>query len=274
MSMATVAKFVTADTRAGRDARTRLDAEFDIALRYLLPDPIVHSGGRIEALQAPLDPAEAVFIRDAVERRVQEFTAGRRCARAVLETLGVSRFALRMGARREPLWPETVVGSISHAAGYCVAAACPRERAAGIGVDIEAASPLPEALIDLVCTPREKAWCLAQPEQLAGLLAKFHFSAKEAVFKCLYPLFGEELEFEDVVLALDLNGGRFRAAVAGGALGRDADLALDGRLACTSCLLLTAVTVTHADLARAALPEPAWQPRDASRRRPYAWCWD
>lgn len=267
--MATTAKFIRSDASAARDVRAMLDAQFDVALSWLLPEPVVHNGGRIEDLQAPLDPAEASCVRNAVARRVQEFTAGRACARAALETLGLPGFALRMGARRQPLWPESIVGSISHAAGYCVAAACTRDRFAGIGIDIEAASPLPESLVDIVCTPCEKAWCLAQPERLSGLLAKFLFSAKESVFKCLYPLFGEELEFEDVEMSLDLNAGRFTASVSGIALGTGADIELDGRLACTSCLVMTSVTARHDELGHAALPlvEPA-------RGTPFRWCWN
>lgn len=267
--MATVAKFVAHSVDVAGDLRTRLDAEFDVALSWLLPDPVVHNGGRIEDLQSPLDPAEALFVRDAVERRVQEFTAGRTCARTALESLGLPGFPLRMGARRQPLWPESIVGSISHAAGYCVAAACVRDHVAGIGVDMEAASPLQESLMDLVCTPREKAWCRAQPERLSGLLAKFVFSAKESVFKCLYPLFGEELEFEDVNVTLDLHAGRFHAKVDGIALGTGADIELEGRLACTSCLVMTAVTMPHNDVERAVVPF-----FDVPREAPFRWCWN
>lgn len=216
------------------------DTEFQAALAWLLPDPVCKHGGRIETLQQPLHEAEMPFTRRAVERRVLEFTAGRACARVALAGLGIHDVPVGMGVRREPLWPDGAVGSISHAAGYCIAAVAPREHIEGLGVDIESVDALPDALIDLVCSPPEKVWCECQESLATGVLAKFMFSAKEAVFKCLYPVFGEELDFEDVALELDLDGGRFIARVPRIAINAAADLELGGRLACTSRHVLTA----------------------------------
>ncbi|HEX7029125.1 MAG TPA: 4'-phosphopantetheinyl transferase superfamily protein [Gammaproteobacteria bacterium] len=221
------------------------DAEFRSALSWLLPDPIRRHGGRIETLQQPLLETEALLVRNAVERRVMEFTAGRACAHAVLGELGLAGVPVGMGPRREPLWPSGTVGSISHAAGFCVAAAGTRDHMAGLGVDIECASALPETLTDLVCTPAERRWCEGQSGLSAGLLAKFVFSAKEAVFKCLYPVFGEELDFMDVTLELDMQAGRFIARVSRLALNTDADLELHGRVACTSRLAMTSALLLH-----------------------------
>ena len=249
----------------------RLDAEFDVALAYLLPSPVAYHGGRIEALQSPLHATEAAFVHGAVERRRQEFTAGRHCARKVFEQLSIPGFALRMGARREPLWPETLTGSISHAAGFCVAAAGPRRQFAGLGVDIEAATPLADSLLELVCRPAEREWCRQQPERLAGLLAKFIFSAKESVFKCLYPVFREELEFDDAEVTLDVHGGRFSATVSRLALGSDTDIELTGRLACTSCLVLTAATLP---VSATSPPRPEYPHlHDQDREPPFRYCW-
>lgn len=229
--------------RRERSGELHGDAEFHNALAWLLPDPIRKHGGRIENLQEPLHDAEAAFVRDAVERRVMEFTAGRACAHTALRALGVQDAPIRMGDRCQPLWPVGAVGSISHAAGYCIAAVAPRERVAGLGVDIESADPLPESLINLVCTSSEKAEFERRPALPGALLAKFIFSAKEAVFKCLYPVFGEELDFEDVDLEPDVQGGRFIAHVSRVALNANADLELHGRLACTSRLVMSAVSL-------------------------------
>ncbi|HEX7046958.1 MAG TPA: 4'-phosphopantetheinyl transferase superfamily protein [Gammaproteobacteria bacterium] len=223
------------------------DSEFQLALSWLLPDPIKKHGGRIERLQETLHETEAVYVKNAVERRVMEFTAGRACARVALGLLGLHDLPVGMGARREPLWPQGAVGSISHAAGYCVAAVSPREHVAGLGVDIESASPLPDALINLACTPAERTWCESQASGTIGLMAKFVFSAKEAVFKCLYPVFGEELDFEDAALEIDMQRGRFLARISRVALNTGADLELHGRLACTSELVLTSAFLHDVD---------------------------
>lgn len=269
--MTGAAPVISISTALARNNDTGHDAQFDVALCWVSPRPIVHHGGRIESLQAALMPAEDVFVRNCVERRALEFTAGRGCARQVLATLGLPEQALPMGARREPLWPQGIVGSISHAAGYCVAAACHREQLAGIGIDIEAATPLSDSLFALVCTPHEQRRFSAQPERLRGLLAKFLFSAKESVFKCLYPVFRKELEFEDVEVDLDLNAGRFTARVSGTALDADADLEIPGRLACTSQLVMTSVMLRHANMLRRL---PLYRPAHILPERPFRHCWN
>ncbi|HEX6928553.1 MAG TPA: 4'-phosphopantetheinyl transferase superfamily protein [Gammaproteobacteria bacterium] len=224
------------------------DAEFHRAAAAALPAPIIHHGGAVSALQAPLHPEESGFVASAVERRVQEFTAGRHCARIALGQLGFGNVPVRMGARRQPLWPVGIVGSISHSAGYCLAAVTTRDSLAGLGVDIEHASPLDASLTGLVCTPMENAAIARYSADNQGLAAKALFSAKEAVFKCLYPVFGEELDFHDVEVELDIRGGRFDAQVSRLALNADADLRLKGRLTYTAQTIMTAALLHDSDL--------------------------
>lgn len=236
------------NARFGYRARpAETGSEFHSMARVLLPCPIVHCGGSIEDWQEPLPPEERVFVENSVRRRVKEFTAGRNCARAALEKLGYENVIIPMGARRQPLWPAGIVGSISHGAGYCAAAVCTRSQFASIGIDIEAATPLSPTLTRLVCTPSELSWCETQGDALTGLLAKFHFSAKESVFKCLFPVFGEELEFHDVQLDLCLHQERFTAQVRRTSLDGDMDLVVRGRFACTSHVVLTSAVLQDRD---------------------------
>lgn len=228
---------------------------FESVARAMLPRPVVVHGGRIDKLQAPLADTEAGFVQNAVPRRVREFTAGRHCARTALARLGFPVDAIPMGPRREPLWPHGVIGSISHGAGYCLAAVCERSRFAGIGVDIESPSGLPATLVDLVCTPCEREWCERREPDAARLLAKFMFSAKESVFKCLYPVYAQELEFEDVTLDLDLEACRFLAHVPASALDADADLEVRGRFACTGEFVMTCAVLSEADFLRLRKPD-------------------
>lgn len=218
------------------------DAEFRNALRELLPEPITWHGGAIDALQAPLQEIEALSVRGAIERRVREFTAGRTCARTALKRLGFEDPVIPVGKRRQPVWPQGITGSISHASGYCLAAVSPRTRISGLGIDIEQASALSGSLIDLVCTPDEKQR-FACSDGSVGLLAKIAFSAKEAVFKCLFPVYGEELEFHDVSLDLALHDGRFIAHVSRFSLNADSDLEVHGRFTCTSRLVISAAVL-------------------------------
>src|SRR5438876_615194 len=66
---------------------------------------------------------ERALVAGASPVRRREFTAGRVCARDALQQLGGPRCAILRDPSRAPIWPEGFVGSISHAAGYCVAAA-------------------------------------------------------------------------------------------------------------------------------------------------------
>jgi 4'-phosphopantetheinyl transferase EntD len=69
---------------------------------------------------------------------------------------------------------------------------------------------LSEGLIDRVCTPQELRWLREQGEGGAIPWSKLFFSAKESVYKCLFPVFRVFLDFPDVTLRF--SAGRFRAA--------------------------------------------------------------
>ena len=75
-----------------------------------------------------LFPEEERLITRAVEKRRKEFTTARLCARKAMERLGVAPVPVLSGLRGEPLWPQGVIGSITHCAGYRAAALA---RAAG-----------------------------------------------------------------------------------------------------------------------------------------------
>ncbi|MFD6889358.1 nuclear transport factor 2 family protein [Streptomyces sp. NPDC059957] len=156
----------------------------------------------------PLYPEEEHAVRAAVDHRRREFALGRHSARLALGGLGVAPTPIRRGAAGSPVWPPGVVGSITHAGGVCAAAVAPAADVAGIGIDIEPAQPLPHEVLDLVCTPGERHQL--PPGASALLFAKVVFSAKESVYKVLYPLTGRFWDFHDVELALDLPGGAFR----------------------------------------------------------------
>ncbi|MEV4420566.1 hypothetical protein AB0L40_11415 [Patulibacter sp. NPDC049589] len=86
-------------------------------LRALVP-------GEVRAIErfgddpaASVFPEEFVAVRHAVETRRREFVTGRACAHRALAALGVPVVPIMSGPNREPLWPEGVVGSITHGSG-------------------------------------------------------------------------------------------------------------------------------------------------------------
>jgi hypothetical protein len=135
-------------------------------------------------------------------------------ARRLLMRLGFNDAPLVAGPDRAPMWPAGAVGSISHAGGWCVAAVARAEDVRALGIDIELDTPLDEDAAELVLTPREQAWLTAAPPLERGSLAKRAFCAKEALYKCQYPLTGARLDFGDVELTVARDGSGFDARIA------------------------------------------------------------
>jgi len=75
-----------------------------------------------------LMPEEARYLGRAVPKRVREFAAGRLCARRALAEFGIVDFAVEVADDRQPVWPASMVGSITHTAGFCAAVAAERNR--------------------------------------------------------------------------------------------------------------------------------------------------
>jgi 4'-phosphopantetheinyl transferase EntD len=152
--------------------------------------------------EAGLLPEEARQVASAVPRRRREFAAGRLCARSLLRRLGETPLALLSGRDRAPIWPEDVVGSISHSAARVAVAVARRGAIAGLGVDIEPDRVLERSLWDEVLTAAEieELQCSEAPEQ--GRRARLFFSAKEAVYKCLHAFAPRALDFRDVEISL------------------------------------------------------------------------
>ncbi|MDW3847102.1 4'-phosphopantetheinyl transferase superfamily protein [Micromonospora sp. BRA006-A] len=191
-------------------------------------------------------PGEEDLVARAVAARRQEFVTARRCAREALARLGYAPAPIRPGPRREPVWPDGVVGSITHCAGYRAAAVAPAGTLAGLGIDAEPHEPLPDGVAGVVTVAGE-------PERLAALSAadpathwdRLLFSAKESVYKAWYPLTGRWLGFEEAELTVDPDG-RFTARILVDGTRADGGPpldVLDGHWLVAGGLLLTAVAV-------------------------------
>lgn len=155
---------------------------------------------------SPVDellPEEAALLERAAPSRRLEFRAGRHCARLALSRLGSAGPVLR-ASDRSPIWPEGIVGSIAHTRtegrAFCGAAAARADAVSALGLDVEIDAPLETKLWRRILRPAEEVWILAQPEPDRGFWAMLVFSAKEAVYKCQYPLSRQFLEFSDVEL--------------------------------------------------------------------------
>jgi 4'-phosphopantetheinyl transferase EntD len=142
-------------------------------------------------------PAEAVFIGRAVPKRVQEFAAGRLCARRALADFGIVDFPIKVADDRQPVWPDAMVGSITHTAGFCAAVVAERRCAAALGLDSEVVGDVTAGIWHSICVPIEAAWVRSLPASERAAAVTLIFSAKEAFYKCQYPIVRERLSFHD-----------------------------------------------------------------------------
>ena len=167
-------------------------------LRTLFPRSVVVRVRRIPGDPVELHPAEAEYVARAVPRRIAEFAAGRACARAALAEFGVREFALRAAPDRQPLWPEGFIGSITHTTGFCAAAVAPRASMLAIGLDTEIVGAPTLDIWPTISRGEESAWVGSLPAAQQPAAVTLLFAAKEAFYKCQYPLVGEWLDFHDL----------------------------------------------------------------------------
>ncbi|AXE24210.1 4'-phosphopantetheinyl transferase [Streptomyces globosus] len=163
---------------------------------------------------ASLHPLEALVVRHAVGSRRREFATGRWCARQALARLHVPEAPLLSGPHHAPLWPEGVVGSITHCAGYRAAAVARSTDVCMLSVDAEPHAPLPPGVLESIALSEE----LAMARELGIASPGIHwdrllFSLKETVYKAWYPATRRRLEFEDARITIDLSAGSFWAQV-------------------------------------------------------------
>jgi 4'-phosphopantetheinyl transferase EntD len=212
-------------------------------------------GAHAAVLREPGDPnllypAERPYLGRAVLQRAQEFAGGRLCARRALAALGIEEFPVHRGEDRAPLWPAGIVGSIAHTAGFCVAVAARTLHLKSVGIDCEIIGRVKPDLWRRICTAAEMSWLASLEESERGLASTLIFSAKEAFYKCQYPLTREFLSFEDahvIVAGWDGAGGRFEVhATRDIALRGLVDLPLRGRFVRDHECVVTGVAVSAA----------------------------
>jgi 4'-phosphopantetheinyl transferase EntD len=172
-------------------------AHLSAPLGSLFPEGAVAAELRTPGDPDLLLPSEAAHLGSAVPVRLQQFAAGRLCARRALAQFGIEDFPLRTADDRQPIWPPSLVGSITHTAGFCAAAVAERARILALGLDTEVVGDVNVKIWPSICTPAELAWVGSQPGALRPAAVTLIFSAKEAFYKCQYPLVGEDLNFHD-----------------------------------------------------------------------------
>lgn len=146
--------------------------------------------------------------------RVRETASGRALARTLLVQGGASDGVVGRGADGAPLWPAGWIGTISHTSALLAVAVAPAHALRGIGIDLELSDGLRDTSpIDAIClNGAERA--LADACALGPARARvLFFSAKEALYKALYPSVRRYIDFLEVeVRACDAAAGTLTLA--------------------------------------------------------------
>lgn len=172
-------------------------------IESVLPDDVVTVtadalAGDDEAHLAGLFPEEAALVERAAPRRRAEFAAARACAHEALRRLGRPVVPIGRGERGAPLWPDGVVGALTHCEGLRAAAVAEAAAVRSVGVDVEPHAPLPRGVLGAVSLDDEARWVEAALGEGAGVrYDTLLFTAKEATYKAWFPLTHRWLGFED-----------------------------------------------------------------------------
>ena len=129
-------------------------------------------------------------IKRSVLKRQAEYLAGRVVADLAIKNLHLSSSVVSIGLSREPVWPKPVVGSISHTANTACAVVAMKDSVRSVGVDIESYI-CPKVLKDIEHTIfdlSEVSLLKSSEIEDYSIAATVAFSAKESLFKALFPL--------------------------------------------------------------------------------------
>jgi 4'-phosphopantetheinyl transferase EntD len=195
---------------------------------------------------APLAEEEPLIARSVAKRR-NEFVTVRYCARIALGEIGFPPVPILKGEKGEPCWPDGVVGSLTHCAGFRGAVVAREGVVRSVGVDAEPHDVLPDGVLDAISLPAER-------RELAALPTGVHwdrilFCAKEATYKAWFPLTKRWLGFEDAHITFEVDesgsAGSFESTILidGATLFGPPLSSLAGRWSVDRGLVLTAITL-------------------------------
>jgi 4'-phosphopantetheinyl transferase EntD len=183
------------------------------SLRAVLPEmaDLVYSELYDDPAGISLLPEEEPLIARSVAKRRDEFITVRHCARLALGRLNLPPSPILKGEKGEPLWPQGVVGSLTHTRGYRGAVVARASAVRSVGVDAEPHDVLPDKVLEAISLPAERREIAALPGGLHW--DRILFCAKEATYKAWFPLTGRWLGFEDAHISFEADSagqaGRF-----------------------------------------------------------------
>jgi enterobactin synthetase component D len=136
-------------------------------------------------------------IKKAVHKRQAEYLAGRICATQALTALNIDNPIVHTADDRVPIWPAGTFGSITHTKGIAAAIAGLQDRAISVGIDVEKLMKDSQEtkLQTHILRDDEKTQFHELSKQVTHPLSVI-FSAKESIYKALYPFVKKYFGFD------------------------------------------------------------------------------
>lgn len=139
-----------------------------------ISDDIIHE------MSSWLVPDQSSYAK----KRKIEFLAGRYCAKKALKSLNIDVTSIPIQKDRSPKWPKGITGSISHTKDIVIAAVSKQLK--GIGIDAETLISVERYHnISRMIISAEEETLIKENLDLYPTLV---FSAKESLYKAVYPL--------------------------------------------------------------------------------------
>lgn len=141
-------------------------------------------------------------------KRKEEFLLGRMCS-SLAHKIQFNRqlLVLPYSTDRSPLWPQGVIGSITHNRDYVGAAVGSSDLLKGVGIDLE---EMGRTKLELKSHITNSLDLPSHPNLSTEELLTLIFSIKESLYKALYPQVHQFFGFQDAaVCEIDFLNGTF-----------------------------------------------------------------
>jgi enterobactin synthetase component D len=159
---------------------------------------------------------ESALVARAVRKRRAEYLAARYLCKIMLEEWG-ELSVVRSGINREPLWPQGWTGSITHSGNTAISCVARTDEVSMLGMDFEhwIGEDLAAEIAGMIIDDGERSllqhlWSFSKALTLA-------FSAKESLYKAIYPVVGKVLDFHCARLVdINMAAGKFSLEIGSG----------------------------------------------------------
>lgn len=151
---------------------------------------------------------------DMFAKREAHYRMGRHCASMALRSLARTAEIPKDGAGR-PVWPQGIVGSITHSDFVVAAAVAEASSCEALGIDAETLmnNTVRSEVFSIISNSIERD--IGKSAGIDdGMSCTLIFSCKESLYKCLNPLTDKFFEFEHArILELDMEASSFKISL-------------------------------------------------------------